>query len=564
MPIWRLKILQSVFLLFGLLVILRLFYWQVISGEKLQAMAESQHFSKAEIPAQRGQIFASDGFPLATNRQTYLLFAISLQIKISKDEIASKLAAVLRPEEAEKSESDIIEKLNRPGLVWVPLARDLSQITKEQIEGLEIKGLGFEEYQQRFYPEASMSAHLLGFVGQDAGGQNKGYFGLEGYYDRSLAGKAGFLKQELDASGKPILIGKTSLSGEISGRDLELSLDRGIQFMVEEKLKVGMERYQASGGLAVLMDPKTGAILSMASFPSYDPAEYGKTDKSLFSNPVISQTFEPGSIFKPLVMASAIDTGVIKPEDKCTKCTGPRQIGEYTIRTWDEQYHPDTTMTEILVHSDNVGMVFVGEKLGSKNLLSYLEKFGLWEQTGIDLEGEMVAQRRQENDWTPIDFATVSFGQGVAVTPIQMVRAISVIANGGLLVEPHVVSKIKSGDKELETKTRIDRRVISETTAKVVTEMMVTSAEKGGRWERPKGYRIAGKTGTAQIPLAGHYDKTKTIVSFVGFAPADNPRFVMLVTLREPALTWGSMTVAPLWFDIASDLFVYLKIPPSY
>jgi len=561
---WRLQTLRFCFLVFGVLVVFRLFYWQVISGEKLQALAESQHFTSEEIQARRGQILTSDEFPLVTNRKAYLIFAQPAQLDMDKAELALRLTSVLDPQKIEETKEEILEKLERKDLVWIPLARKVNREIKEEVEKLEINGLGFEEEEKRFYPEGSMSAQMLGFVGQDLGGLDKGYFGVEGFYNRSLEGKPGLHRLEKDASGRPILIGETLFEDEIAGRDLKLYLNRGIQFMLEEKLLEGIERYQAKGGLAVVMEPKSGAILAMASFPSYDPAFYATADKSLFSNPVISQTFEPGSIFKPIVMAAAINEGVVSPEDKCSKCSGPRQIGEYTIETWDGQYHPDSTMTEILEHSDNVGMVYVGEKLGGQNLLAYLKNFGIGEETGIDLEGEATAPLRGESQWVPIDLATVSFGQGVAVTPIQIVRAVSAIANGGELLEPHVVAQIKTSDKELVTKPKVVRRVITQKTAKIITEMMVAAVERGGKWERPKGYRIAGKTGTAQIPIAGHYDKEKTIVSFIGFAPADNPRFVMLVTMREPALTWGSMTVAPLWFEISKELFYLLGIPPNF
>ncbi|MFZ5366448.1 MAG: peptidoglycan D,D-transpeptidase FtsI family protein [Patescibacteria group bacterium] len=560
MSLWRAKTLMLGFCFFGFLVAGRLFYWQILQGEKLSSLASSQYSQEEEIPARRGQILTSDGFPLVTNKQAYLVYALLPQLDRSPEEISTMLAKILQSQTREEME----KKLKSKDLVWVSLARKVDREKKEEIQKLQIQGLGFEEEARRDYPEGSLAAQLVGFVGKDAAGKDKGYFGLEGFYDRELSGRPGILRQEKDASGRPILIGKRLKEEEIPGRDLELYLNREIQFMVERKLKKGLEKYGAKSGSVVIMDPKTGGILSMASFPSYEPANYAKTNDSLFPNPVISQTFEPGSIFKPLVMAAAINEGVVSPQDKCDRCSGPRQIGEYTIKTWDERYHPDSTMTEILEHSDNVGMVFVGEKLGTKNLVSYLKKFGIGEQTGIDLEGETVAVLRSENEWVPIDLATASFGQGVALTPIQMVRAIAAVANGGEMLEPHVVTKIKTQDKELEIKPKVRRRVISLATARVITEMMVNAVERGGKWERPKGFRIAGKTGTAQIPIAGHYDKEKTIVSFVGFAPADNPRFVMLVTMREPTLIWGSMTVAPLWFEIAKELFYYLGIPPSF
>jgi len=303
----------------------------------------------------------------------------------------------------------------------------------------------------------------------------------------------------------------------------------------------------------------------MASLPNYDPAYYWKYDKSLFPNPVIASSYEPGSTFKVLVMAAAIDSGVVSPETRCDKCSGPRNISGYTIRTWNDKYFPNSTMTEIIQHSDNVGMVFVSEKLGKEKLLAYIKNFGFGKPTGIDLQEEVSPPLRPDSEWKPIDLATASFGQGIAVTPLQMVRAVGAIANKGKLVKPFVVKKIIGEDKEKEIPLPEGVQVIKASTAAIITEMMVNAVDNGeAKWAKPKGFRIAGKTGTAQIPVAGHYDEEKTIASFVGFAPADEPKFVMLVTLREPTSSpWGSETAAPLWFDIASELFTYFGILPE-
>lgn len=558
-------------LLFGfgfcfLVIIARLFYWQIIMGEKLKAMAESQQAGLTKIEASRGKIYSADLFPLVSNEPSFLLFGFPRETSDAR-EISARLApltaqasgsdAAQLETEAEKLES----RLSRADLFWVSLARNLSKEKKESIEKLDIDSIGFEQGERRAYPEASIAAQLLGFVGSDQNGNARGYFGLEGFYQRILAGREGEISFEKDARGRPILLGRKIEKKAVSGDDLVLYLERPIQFLVENKLKEGMQKYNASAGLAVIMDPESGGVLAMASFPSYDPKSFTNFSGHFFSNPVISETFEPGSIFKPLVMAAALEERAVSPDERCSRCDGPRQVGEYTIRTWNEKYHPDSTMAEIIQHSDNVGMAFVSEKLGTKKLVSYLKKFGIDKPTGIDLEGETVAPFREEKKWLPIDLATASFGQGVALTPIQMVRAIAAIANGGRLMEPHVVAKIQAGEKEIEIKPKVLGKVVSEATAKAVTEMMVNAAERGGTWKRPAG-RIAGKTGTAQIPISGHYDDKKTIVSFVGFAPADNPRFVMLVSLREPTPSWGSMTVAPLWFEIAEGIFHYFGISP--
>ncbi len=264
-------------------------------------------------------------------------------------------------------------------------------------------------------------------------------------------------------------------------------------------------------------------------------------------------------------MASALDAGVIEPDTKCDICGGPVRIDKYTIETWNNEYRPDSIMTDVIVNSDNVGMVYVGQKLGREHMYDYLNSFGIGNSTGIDLQGEMSPSLRKKDEWGQIDLATASFGQGIAVTPIQMIRAVCAIANKGILLTPQVVDKIVGEGWEEDVKPVIGKRVISEKVASQITAMMVEAAQKGeSKWTNTKGFRVAGKTGTAQIPIAGHYDEDKTIASFIGFAPFDNPKFVMLITLHEPKSSqWASETAAPLWYSIAKNLFVHYGIQPG-
>jgi len=541
------------------LLISKLFYWQVINFPKFFQEAKDQHIGREEILSPRGAIFCSDGFPLVLSRRTYLLFLKPKEME-NPEQSYEKISQFLPI-----SQQVFLKAASNKKISWYPLARKVDFRVKEKLESLKIEGVGFEPQWTRFYPEASMAAHLLGFVGSDDKGNERGYFGLEGYYDRELRGVSGLRFQEKDLFGRPIVIGGGEEKRGEPGRDLYLYLDRAVQFLVEKELRQGLEKYQAISGSVVVMDPWTGAILAMASLPSYDLEKFFEEDKNNFPNPVISFNFEPGSVFKPIVMAVAIDLGLVNQSTVCNSCSGPVKIGDYTIKTWNEKYYPNTTMTEIIQHSDNVGMVFVGRKIGIERFLNYLAKFGFGEKTEIDLEGESASILRDKNHWQEIDLATASFGQGIAVTPIQLVRAIGALANGGKIVTPKVVDKIKEGDKIIKTPLSEERQVIRSITARVITQMMVNAVEKGeAKWAKPSGYKIAGKTGTAQIPVAGHYDEEKTIASFVGFAPADDPKFVMLVTLREPKTSpWGSETAAPLWFKIAKGIFQIWGIPPS-
>jgi len=562
---WRINFLLIFFFLGGALIVCRLFYWQVLSFGDLTASAESQHWVSFEVPAKRGEILASDSSPLTANQESFLLFASLPDIKDSPDKITEALEPIINKEESATMTASLKERLSQPNLVWVPLKHKISRDEKKEVEALKLPGLGFEEEQKRSYPEGSASAHLLGFVGSDANGAEQGYFGLEGYYDLELKGRPGVLKREKDAAGKPILIGEVKKENERNGRTLLTTIDRTVQYILWERLQDGINRYGAVSGTAVVMEPQTGAILGMVSFPNYDPVNYSLFDRNLYSNPAVSSAYEPGSTFKVLVMAAALNEGLVKPETRCDKCSGPRVISDYTIKTWNEKYFANSTMTEVIQHSDNVGMVYVGQKLGVNKMVDYLQSYGFGQKTGIDLEDEGSPQLRLAEDWKEIDLATSSFGQGIAVTPLQMVRAVGAIANRGHLVTPFLVKKVISEEGVSEISPKSSQEVFKSSTALMVTEMMVNAVENGeSKWAKPQGYRIAGKTGTAQIPVAGHYDKDKTIASFVGFAPADDPKFVMLVTLREPTSSpWGAETAAPLWFDMAKEIFTYYGIQPN-
>lgn len=556
---WRSRIVILFFLFWFIIVVGKLFYWQVLSYNKLAAAADKQHFISFTLPAFRGDIMASDGSILVTNQPAYLVWAEPPKVE-DKDKLINILSSELN-----MPVSSVSASLNTSNALWVPLARRVDEDIVLRLKEKNLVGLGFEKMGKRYYPEASMSAHTIGFVASDSIGEDRGYFGVEGSYDKELAGRDGFLRQEKDPFGFPIVIGEGERIDPENGRTLVLHTDKIVQKTIEEKLKKGIEKYGAKGGNIIVMEPYTGAILGMASYPAFDPASFFDYDNQLYKNPIVANSYEPGSTFKALIMAAAINEKVVTPQTEVNE-EGPVSISGYDIRTWDNKYHGKITMTQVLQYSSNVGMVFVGNKLGEDKLIEYIKKFGFGESTGIDLDDEEIAKLRENNSWKEIDLATVTFGQGIAITPIQMIRAVAVLANGGKLVEPHVVDKIiDSNGTQTDIKAKVVRQVITPHTSKVITEMLVQSVVGGeAHYKLPKGYRIAGKTGTAQIPVAGHYDAEKTIASFVGYAPADNPKFVMLVTITEPTSSpWGSETAAPLFMDIAGDLLAYYKVFPG-
>jgi len=556
---WRYRFTLFFFLIFFLFIVLRLFYWQVVRAQELSLIGQAQYDEQVVSQAQRGEIKTSDGFTIAADKLAYLVYANPKVVKNREKEsdILGKYLDI---------KSATVSALLSENEFWVPIQSSVDNSVKEKIAAGNIPGVGFQEQTVRFYPEASMAAQLLGFVGKDENGNDEGYFGLEGYYNRLLSGKNGYAIVVHDASGHPILAKMNNSTEKVDGSTLVLHIDRRIQYMLDTELKKGIATYGAISGMGAVMDPSTGAILAMSSFPTFDPSTYQNFSDSLYINPFITSTYEPGSTFKPIIMSAALNANLIQPNTECNICTGPVPIGGYQIHTWNDQYFPNTTMTDVIIHSDNTGMVFVAEKLGLDRILDYLNKFGIGQNTGIDLQGEEAPELHPKDEWYPIDVATAGFGQGIVVTPIELLDAVAAIANNGKRMEPQVVAAVQTQDGQtIPISPKEIDQPISATTAQVMTQIMVDAANEGeASFARLKGYDIAGKTGTASIPVAGHYDPTKTIASFVGFGPAENPKFVMLIILNQPSASiWGSETAAPVFYAVAKDILTYYNIPPN-
>ncbi|OGM88494.1 hypothetical protein A2594_02040 [Candidatus Woesebacteria bacterium RIFOXYD1_FULL_41_28] len=570
----KIRLLSVFFIILFLALTARLFWWQVINGRTLADQARNQHTTSTLTSAPRGNILASDGTPWVARMNAWDIWANPRILNYSPLEVARKLSPLLAEDyltgndavkEAVLAEEQRLLPLLKKDASWVILKQKVYDAAKKNIEALDIEGIGYDAVEASYYPEASSAAQILGFVGKDSDGLDIGYFGLEGYYNLPLSGKPGYLGGERDAKGSPLLLNGSTQVSAVSGVDLLTSIDKRVQSIIEEELEKGIEKYGATGGSVTVMDPKTGKILAMANLPSFDPSAYSSYSNSLFKNPIITDTFEPGSILKVVVMAAGLDAGVVRPDTECDICSGPLKLDKYFIKTWNEKYTANITMTDVIVESDNVGMSFVGQKLGADQLYDYLTKFGVGQKTGIDLQGEVAPKLREKGTWNVVDLATTSFGQGVAVTGIEMVRAVAVIANGGYLVTPRVVDSVVGDGWEEKAVSNEPVRIISEKAASEMTQMMVEAAGRGeAKWVAVPGYSVAGKTGTAQIPVAGHYDEKNTNHSFVGFASPKNPKFVMLVTLKSPQTSpWAAETAAPVWFAIAEDLFPYFGIAPD-
>ena len=547
------RLLLYFFILCLAVIVVRLFLIQILFANTYSA----DYTTTEKISAERGKVLDRNLDPIAINQTKYLLYARPQEIK-NKDEVVEKI-----DENLHIGEATISARINETKQ-WTAVASNVEKEIKEKLETMSISGIGFEPQRERFYPEASLAAHLIGFVGKDEKGEQVGYFGVEGYYDRDLAGLSGVLKSERDLFNRPIFSGDQEKVAAQDGRTIVLTIDKSVQLIIKKNLEDAVEQYKAKSGCVIAVKPKTMEVLGLSCLPDFDPTNYYDFSEDVFVNWTISSGYEPGSTFKPLVMAAAIEENVLKPTDDFNE-SGPVEFSGYTIRNWNDKYEGKMDITRILEKSSNVGMTYVGSKLGKKKLYEYITKYGFGDYTNIDLQGEARGEFRPIESWYPIDTATHSFGQGISVTAIQLVRAFSAVVNGGYLMRPYVVKEVidETGTKEREP--QVQRRVLSERTSAIMRKMLVsTVAHAEAKWDIPKGFTFGGKTGTAQIALGGKYDTSKTIASFIGFAPVDDPAFLMLVVIREPGVSsWGSETAAPLFFKIAKELLVYYNIPPD-
>lgn len=551
----KLKFLLLVFAVFFIAIITKLFFLQILN----QKGYEADYLTTTKIYPERGKMYDRNKLPIVVNQVQYLLFAEPALIK-EKDAVVDKIDDVLKIGEATiEARLDMSKK-------WVAIQRGVTKDQKEKLEKVIPVGIGFDNTSVRYYPEASLSAHLVGFVGKNEIGDDVGNYGLEGFYDQELVGLPGVLKSERDLFGNPIFIGTQERLESQPGSDLILTIDKTVQNIVKEKLKEGIERSSAKNGCAIAVDPNTMEVLAASCLPDFDPSNYADYPGDVFKNQLIADTYEPGSTFKPIVMAAALEEGAVKTNTTMNEESSIR-IGEYTITNFDKSSEGKINMTRVMEKSSNIGMVFIQEKLGRDKFYYYLKNYGFGEPTGIDLQGEATGTLRSQTDWYPIDYATAAFGQGIGITRLQLIRAFAAVINGGKLMKPYIVKEVISGDKRKVREPRMERRVLSEKTSEQMRKMLVSVVEYNKEnisWNTPVGYKIGGKTGTAQVAIAGHYDASKTVASFIGFAPADKPKFLILVVLQEPELSgFGSTTAAPIFWEITNQLLSYYNIVPT-
>ena len=565
----RLTVLSLVFFLFAALIFLKLFKLQIIDHRKYLELAEAQHLTAQELIPNRGEIYIHDYesggqelYPAAINKKYYQAFAIPEQVA-SPITAAKLLAPIL-----EMDERVIYERLSKEADLYEPLKHKVDEAVKEQLEALALDGIRFEEEIFRFYPESEVLGQVIGFVGYQ-GDDLVGQYGIEGYWDEELAGEKGSYVFERDAFGRLIPRAKRFKEEEQQGSDIVLTIDRSIQFFTCNALKTTVLKHGADGGSVVILDPKTGAVMAMCDYPNFDPNNYGEVeDYNVYNNSAIFEPYEPGSMFKGITMAAALDVGKVTPittyEDK-----GYEEIAGFTIKNSDGQAHGVKNMTQVLEESLNTGAIFAARSVGADLFYNYFQRFGFGRLTGIQLNGERSGNIQSLGWGKEIFMATASFGQGITATPLQIAAAFGTIANGGKLMKPYIVDEIHSPDGKItETQPEFKSQIILEKTANTLSAMLA-SVVKYGHSKRAgvDGYYIAGKTGTAQVaePDTGKYSTDKSIHSFVGFAPIEAPRFVMLVKLDHPrGVAFAESSAAPLFGEIAKFLLNYLKVPPSY
>lgn len=548
----RMPVVIVALVILSTLLILRLASFQFALPPEVQSflasLRDAGYRRTLELAADRGVIYDRNGEPMAVNTLDYMV-GISPNLVSEPRRTAQQLAAALGLNELTVFESVTADSQ------WVQLAARVPASVRRQLTDLNIPGLTLTPIPRRSYPQGPLAAHIIGFVGGDL----RGYYGVEGYYQDQLAGQV----REREISRIPFDLPQTTQTGH--GRDVVLTIDRDIQFLAESELLRAIQESGSTQGTILIMNPRSGEILAMANYPSFDPnAYFNITDENTLRNPAVSDQYEPGSVMKVITVAAALDRGAITP-DWTYNDQGALNIAGITVRNWNRQAAGVVDVTRMLVDSLNVGAASVAQQLGREAFYQEFSDFGFGRRTGIDLEGEAVGAMPIPGDptWSEANFITSSFGQGIAVTPLQMLTAISAIANDGLMMQPYVVRQFISGDQVINAQPSALGRPISAEAAEQVTRMMVSVVETGlDNAARLPGYTIAGKTGTAEIPTAiGTYEANASITTFVGFLPADEPQVAILIKLDRPRDYWASQVTAPVFRRLVERLVLVMEIP---
>ncbi|NTV41136.1 MAG: penicillin-binding protein 2 [Candidatus Moranbacteria bacterium] len=562
---WRLHGLAFFILFIACSIVVKLYFLQVLKYQNYVSLAENQHASTKDIVASRGEIFLqdeTDTYPLAVNRQMQMAYAVPGELKELEDSV-EKLSSILSLDR-----NFLKDKLNDQHDMFEILKHKLSEDEVIKIRESKLEGIYLTPESFRYYPGGELAAQLVGFVGSN-GDRQKGMYGIESFWEDELRGTSGRIKQEGDSRGRWISISDRELHPAKNGANLVLTINHTVQFEVEKILKQAMEKFSSDSGTIIVMEPKTGKILAMANQPSFNPNDFSKTeDISTFSNPAVSEPYESGSVFKAFTEAIGLDSEKITPTSTYVDNGVVSEAG-YSIRNSDLKANGVQTMTQVLEKSLNTGVIYIQKLVGNKLFADYVKRFGFGQKTGIDLPGELAGNLLNlNNSKITINFFTASFGQGISVTPIQLVTAYGALANGGTLMKPQIIDEIHYSDGQVEKIASEEvRQVVSKKTADQMGEMLRSVVVEGhGKRADVPGYLVGGKTGTAQIAKKGAkgYEEGVNIGSFAGYAPVNDPQFVVLVKIVNPkGVEWAESSAAPTFGQVMKFLLEYYKVKPT-
>ncbi len=544
------------FLLGFVVVLLRLFDLHILQAEMMTEKAKRQHHTIVTLDSTRGAILDRHGRALALDVDVHSVSASPVAVQ-NPTAVAARLSTVLevpRPELEQRLRGD-------REFVWIKRKIDSDYATR--VDAMALPGINMEKEKQRFYPKGTLLAHVLGFAGID----RQGLEGLEFGYERYLQGQARRVLLHRDALGRVIFPERQQEADSLSGHTIHLTIDEVIQYMAEKALESAVERTRARGGAIIVMDPRTGGILAWTLRPTFDPNHVAGVSPDRWRNRAVTDPYEPGSTMKAILAAAALEEGLVEPETLIYAGHGEMPISGTVLH--DHEKAGWLTFQEAIQRSSNVAAAKTALALGKHRMYEYLRAFGFGEKTGIDLPGESVGILKPPNQWGKRALPSIAIGQGIAVTPLQLVTAVSAIANEGALMKPFVVERIHStqGDVVWNQEPEVRRRPIRRRTARTLTALLENVVVRGtGKRAAIHGYRVAGKTGTAQKfdPTIGAYSSTKLIASFVGFAPVEHPQFVMLVVIDEPqGPAWGGVVAAPVFREVGEQVLRHLKTPPQ-
>ncbi len=547
----RLRFVSALFLVLAGLLVYRLVTLQFgVDTAYFAERALTEYRYQVTVQPPRGELYDRNGVLLATNTLEYEI-SMSPSLVYDRETTADILVEVLGMDRDE-----LLAAMADSDSVYVQLARPASASQGQRLLEANLDGISITPLPRRYYPHGVLAAQVLGFVSYD----DTGYYGIEGYYNEVLGGNS----EVGDQSRIPF--DATIGDDWQNGANLYLTVATEVQYLAEDTLAQALRETGATSGQIIVYQPQTGEILAMASDPMFDPNLFYTQNSDLFGNPNINDQFEPGSTFKAITMALALEYGIVEPDSTYVD-NGVLEVGGLSIYNWDRGTYGVTSMTDLLAKSLNVGAAQLSVAMGPTRFYDGIALFGIGEPTGIDLQGEVGGSIRRPGsaNWFESDLATNAFGQGLAVTPLQMVVAFGALANDGLLMQPHMIMLREDADgTQTEFGATVVGRAVSQATANDLTRMLANALEREASAALVEGYRIAGKTGTAQIPVAGGYDPDETIATFIGYGPVDDPQFVVLVKLDRPTSSpWGSQTAAPVFGYFVERLVVLLEIPPD-